>query len=759
MPAPTAKHQSLTPGHRLEEYEIRRELGSGGFGITYIAWDHNLEREVVIKENMPFCAFRDPADSHVYPRSSVGEDAETFAWSLTNFVKEARTLAKFDHPNIVRVLRVFEANGTAYFVMPRVEGQPLDAIIKARGPLGEDELRSILMPLLGALEKLHAQHVYHRDLKPANILLSDEGVPVLIDFGAARQRLSERSMTVVESPGYTPQEQMETRGDVGPWSDLYALAATLYRAITLESPPKAFDRVRRDPIRHLATEFAGSYSHAFLSAIDQALRFDETERPQDSAAWRAMLAATDAAPAIAPRSEPPPVPLPPKVEAEPLPTIWRMPLAKASSPGIRWGLVGGFTAILFAVMLVGGLILLAQPKAGPTNAEASPATPVEPPRSGGKPAEPRTIPLPPTMPRAEPVPSVPKATPLPPPPKVLPLDPSDAVRNATKDNPFTNSLGMKFVPVPIGAGRSKDQRVLFSIWETRRKDYAAYVAKNRGVNEEWKEQICNGVPIGQNDYEPVVSVNSYDASYFCKWLMNTERVAGIIEDGGAYRLPTDVEWSYAVGVGDQEVFTLVRMKAPLIPDVYPWGRFFMSSAIVGNYCDETAKAKGTAFGNIIDGYNDGYATTAPVGSFAPNRFGIYDLGGNVAEWCEDESAMLGTNDILLRGGSWEDGNRETLLSSYRLSSYSPMARSRNVGCWWWGVVARLITFPLLPLPNEGRRHPSSQAKQPSATAHQRRCLSSDDGAHGKHGTHGIRNLPCFRRHHLRPPSPRLRLSA
>ena len=289
------KQRALPSGYRLEEYEIVRELGSGGFGITYLARDVELEREVVIKENLPVFAFRDSESSTVHPNSSVGEDGELFEWSLENFTREARTLAKFDHPNIVKVLRVFRGNGTAYFVMPYVAGESLDQVIAARMERGEslsgEEVKGLLQPLLDALEELHAESIYHRDIKPGNILVTEPGHPVLIDFGAARQRISEKSMTVVESPGYTPFEQLQSQGNVGPWSDLYGLAGTFYKAITGETPPKANDRVKKDPIRKLAEEgdLAERFGARMLGALDRALAFDEEDRPQTAEEMRELL--------------------------------------------------------------------------------------------------------------------------------------------------------------------------------------------------------------------------------------------------------------------------------------------------------------------------------------------------------------------------------------------------------------------------------------------------------------------------------------
>jgi formylglycine-generating enzyme required for sulfatase activity len=292
--------QSLPTGTRLEQFVIERVLGAGGFGVTYLATDSRLNRKVVIKENLPaqFC-FRDPASLTVAPRHSHGDDATNFLWSLENFSKEAALLASLEHPGIVRVLHSFESLGTAYFVMPFVEGETFDELVRQieRRPFTEDELRGLLDRVLSALDHLHQRGIYHRDIKPGNILITNEGVPVLIDFGSARQRLSERSMTVVESAGYTPFEQLQSRGNVGPWSDLYALGATLVKAITGEALPKAADRAFDDPYKPLADIpiWLERFSVAFLSGVDGALQMRPKDRWQNAGEWKAHLHQSTAA--------------------------------------------------------------------------------------------------------------------------------------------------------------------------------------------------------------------------------------------------------------------------------------------------------------------------------------------------------------------------------------------------------------------------------------------------------------------------------
>ena len=306
-----ASGQTLAAGTQLEEFVIERVLGEGGFGITYLARDTGLGRLVVIKENLPVqFAWRDPQSLTVAPRHTSG-DASDFAWSLENFSKEAAMLASLDHPGIVKVLRSFSALGTAYFVMPFVEGVAFDELIDARmaegQPFSEEELRGLLDRTLDALAHLHDRGIYHRDIKPANILISNDGIPALIDFGSARQRLSERSMTVVESAGYTPFEQLQSRGKVGPWSDLYALGATLVKAITFESPPKAADRIGAESMAPLASRdvLAERYSVSFLNSIDRSLAVNTADRWQNAKEWQdGMDASVKSARNLPPPSEP-----------------------------------------------------------------------------------------------------------------------------------------------------------------------------------------------------------------------------------------------------------------------------------------------------------------------------------------------------------------------------------------------------------------------------------------------------------------------
>ena len=285
---------ALPQEHRLQEYELVRVLGFGGFGMTYLGFDHNLDKAVAIKEYLPSdIATRTPNHS-VAPQAS--EFRGDFQWGLKRFLDEAQTLARFDHRHIIKVHRFFEAHGTAYIVMEYAEGETLSAYLERKGMLSEAELKGILYPLLDGLAVVHGADFLHRDIKPGNIVLrAEDGSPVLLDFGAARQVTGEGSLSVIHTPGYTPIEQYERRGNQGPWTDLYALGGVCYRALTGQVPEMATERVRQDPLVPIGELCGGRVSAGLLSAVEWALQVKEEGRPQSVAEWRGALSDSESA--------------------------------------------------------------------------------------------------------------------------------------------------------------------------------------------------------------------------------------------------------------------------------------------------------------------------------------------------------------------------------------------------------------------------------------------------------------------------------
>jgi len=274
-----------------ESYRIVRVVGSGGFGITYEAEDLKLRTRVALKEYYPLDFGDRDSTMSVKPKSD--RHAKTFQWGRSNFLQEARTLARFEHPSIVRVTRVFEANSTAYMVMRFEQGQSFDDWLSDLGrPPTQEELDRISAPLLDALQKMHAENFLHRDIAPDNIIVRPDGSPVLLDFGAARRAVAEmsRTLTGVVKAGYSPHEQYSTDSRLqGPWSDLFALGGTLYRAVTGRTPEEAALRVDEDRMPRAAQAAKGTYRPGFLAAIDACLKVRHSERPRSVAQLRPML--------------------------------------------------------------------------------------------------------------------------------------------------------------------------------------------------------------------------------------------------------------------------------------------------------------------------------------------------------------------------------------------------------------------------------------------------------------------------------------
>ncbi|MFZ5545908.1 MAG: serine/threonine-protein kinase [Pseudomonadota bacterium] len=294
---------ALPEGARLAEFEIRRVLGAGGFGIVYLAWDHALEREVALKEYMPVTLAARAPDHRVTLRAAVQQ--ETFALGLRSFVNEARLLARFDHPSLVKVYRFWEANGTAYMVMHMVQGRTLRQVRQqmAPGSPGEAWCRTLIEPLLGALEALHREGVFHRDIAPDNIVLDDAGKPVLLDFGAARRVIGDRThaLTAILKPHFAPIEQYADVASMrqGPWTDLYGLAATFYYLLVGQPPLPAAARALHDELPPLARLLPAECSPDFLQALDWGMAVRPQQRPQSVAIWRDALEGRMPVPSLA----------------------------------------------------------------------------------------------------------------------------------------------------------------------------------------------------------------------------------------------------------------------------------------------------------------------------------------------------------------------------------------------------------------------------------------------------------------------------
>jgi len=284
---------TLEAGTRLGEFEVTRTIGEGGFGIVYLAWDHSLDRKVALKEYMPTSLAYRAGPTDIKPRSE--RHRETFEAGLKSFINEAKLLAQFDHPSLLKVYRFWEANGTAYMVMPFLEGATVrDSVRAMPTPPGETWILGLLAPLFDALVMLHASQIYHRDIAPDNVLLmADTGRPLLLDFGAARRVIGDmtQALTAILKPGYAPVEQYADMPGLkqGPWTDVYALAAVVHWIIMGKTPPPSVGRLFDDPYVPLAQSAAGRYSDAFLRAIDHGLAVMPEKRTTSIEAMRVEL--------------------------------------------------------------------------------------------------------------------------------------------------------------------------------------------------------------------------------------------------------------------------------------------------------------------------------------------------------------------------------------------------------------------------------------------------------------------------------------
>jgi formylglycine-generating enzyme required for sulfatase activity/serine/threonine protein kinase len=686
----------LPPGTVLHGYEILAVLGQGGFGITYRARHASLGREVAIKEYLP----RDFALRHgglsVVPRAT--SLADDFRWVRDRFLEEARTLVKLEGvPGIVRVLDLFEANGTAYSVMALARGETLERRLERSGALTPAAVEHMLWPLLDGLEQVHAVGFVHRDIKPGNIILDAADRPTLIDFGAARMAAAggrtAATMTAMYTPAYAAPEQFASAKQ-GPWTDIYGLAATLYCAVTGTKPPSAMERSLDDVYEPLVRRAPPGFPPALLAGIDAGMKLRPADRPQSIAAWRGLLQRP--APArentvIAPRRRAVPA-VPPPATAAPPPTSTG---STAARQPVRWKVM----AIAAAVLLLGagvyaGTALLgggearrqaeaaaAAEKAKHEQAARQTALEAEARRKAeeAQAAEQQRRTEEETQRQAEAAAAEQKKR-----------ENEQAQRRAAARTPGRDCAECpEMVPIPAGTftmgvaageeereklpdalrGAASPQRSVridapFSLarHEVTRAQYRAFV-KAAGYED---GRTCAGVVLEngqlanktgldwtnpgfpQTDDEPVVCVSWADARAYVDWLAKTT--------GKPYRLPTEAEWEYAARAGTTTA--------------HFWGDDRGGACGFGNVSDRTFLDWGhwQADPDRHFACTDGFRTTAPVGRFRANPFGLHDMLGNAWEWVEDcwndtyreapldqQARATGRcEDRVLRGASWLD---------------------------------------------------------------------------------------------------------
>ena len=680
----------LQNGQSFADYVIIAKLGEGGMGTVYQAREPALDRLVALKTLRPELASVQPL--------------------ISRFKREAIAAAQCTYTGIVQVFRTGEFEGTHYIAMEYVAGESLAKQIQRTGRLPAVEALALGVEVAKALNYAWQKaQLIHRDVKPDNIFIATDGTVKLGDFGLVKvmnHDTADTALTVpglpIGSPDYMSPEQLYGDVDVDIRSDIYSLGCTLYHLLTgnapytKSTPLGVMVRHLTEPPPEILRELPDC-PPAVVAMLAKMLAKKPADRYPNYETLLHDFAQAQSGPR-APVKSAPAVSIPVTLEKTPLPV--------SQQPKTSRGLVTGLAAVVIGV----GLFWWANKKPEPapvqsvvvTNAPAVAHSPV--PTNPPAPVVP--LPLFGSLEIKSPQPvqvTVDDGNSMQIEPGRVskweklsigkhlvhalvdgktndyPVDVSAeqvatltilfdlATVAATKEMPWENSLGMKFVPVP-GAP------VLFCIWHTRVQDFEAFVNAS-GYNatkdmyslrtDGWKQRgdtwRAPGFP--QSPTHPVCGVSWEDAKAFCDWLTKKEQAEGRLGRLQFYRLPTDAEWSFAVGLTNEDGKT-PKEKDSQLKGVYPWGTDWPPPEGTGNYAGEESKRGAPPGWTVIPGYNDGFARTAPVGSFAANRLGLFDITGNLWEWCEDlyEPTSLWR---VMRGASWNDGDPGDLLSSYR----------------------------------------------------------------------------------------------
>jgi formylglycine-generating enzyme required for sulfatase activity/serine/threonine protein kinase len=603
----------------IGDFEIIAKLGQGGMGTVYRALQVSLNRQVALKI-LPSYFEADPD-------------------YVTRFQREARVAASLRHANLVQVYSSGQADGCHYIAMELIEGETLGQWVK-RGALPPLEALRIILDVAHALEcGWGAAQLIHRDIKPGNIFLSINGEVKLGDLGLAKIVGAEttgltQTGAAMGTPHYISPEQARGDRDLDFRADIYSLGCTLYQMLTRQTPYSGHEpmvvmnqHINAPPpaILKVMPQCPLPLARLVSKMLKKQRRERHTSYEELIAAIESVRVALDpalAAPALLAPSRPDPITPSAALETA---------VQDVSIPARRGGVSrpapkktalygsGGVLVLIVAAFFLwpkGEKLTKAQIYAHDHATEIKAAA-----------------------------------------------DAEAALAGATKDAPFVNTLGMKFVPVPILGGPTGGKTVLFSVWDTRVQDYEVFVKETK---REWPKPDFE-----QRPTHPAVNVSWEDAQAFCAWLTERERKAGKLGANEVYRLPSDHEWSCAVGIGEREdAAKLPTEKNGKISDAFPWGTQWPPPKGAGNYAGEElqpafAAGKFSYVKGVIAGYNDGFVNTSPVGSFAANRSGLYDMGGNVQQWCEDWFDK-DQKDRVLRGVSWPYYDRGTLLSSYRI---------------------------------------------------------------------------------------------
>jgi serine/threonine protein kinase len=614
-------------GQQLGEFIIQERLGRGSMGAVYKARQISLDRPVALK----------------ILHSALSDDEKYIA----RFEREARAAGALHHPNLVHVYAAGETEDLRWFAMEYVAGETARERLKRQHQLDVIEAVEIGIQIASALDYgWNKAGLIHRDIKPENIFLSADGVAKLGDLGVAKCADETQGLTIpggtMGTPNYISPEQVQGMNDVDLRADIYSLGCTLFHLLGGRPPYQGESTVEiimkhvTEPVPDLCA-LRPEIPRELAATIMKMMRKSAEARPASHAEVIAALESVrrhlhgecathenfhEASPNAIPLCDAEAFEQPKTICDEVVP-------ARAKS---KVSLYAGVGLIILLLAVAIGLVL---PWSRQNHGARSPAG--------------ESIGLPPAV--AD--------------------NPEHAPNLVDSSAGVQNTLGMKFVPVPVAGGA----HLLFCVWDTRVQDYAAFVKDSGGA---WPRPDFE-----QGPTHPAVGVSWDDAQAFCVWLTRRERHSGRIGAGDVYRLPTDAEWSFAVGLGDRED----PAKSPTekngkIAGAFPWGTAWPPPENAGNYSSEELQALRTMgrFPNvkgIIAGYHDGYSATSPVATYAANRFGLYDMGGNVWQWCDDWFDDS-HKDRVLRGASWNDFEPAILHSSRRYH-FSPGTRYSGAG--------------------------------------------------------------------------------
>lgn len=621
LPLPEELTQLLPAGN----YHVERFLGQGGMGAVYKGTQVRLKRPVAIK----------------IMRRDLGKDYDFEA----RFEREAQAMAKLNHPNIVSVIDFGEAGPDyLYIVMELIDGADLMDVIRG-GQMTQEMALSLLPQICDALQFAHDHGIVHRDIKPSNIMLTRDGRVKMCDFGLAKRYDVESSFrtqtgTGMGTPDYAAPEQFNPKAHIDHRADIYALGVMIYQMITGQLPRGVW----KPPSQR--AQIAPQWD----DIVSRAMQSDPGERYQQASDIKSdvssiPLGAKSNSGASA-RKKSAPASRSARITSVSPPSKPRVPLI--------FGVVVGT-----AVLALGAFLAF---RGKPSGTNVTSGTSLQPAPASTAPSA--TTPTSAAQAGAE--------------------RSNSSVVTATKDAPFINTLGMKFVPVPITGGPTDGKRVLFSVWETRVQDYAVFVKEtNRG----WRKSDFE-----QGPTHPAVHVSVADARAFCAWLTDRERKMGKLVPQEAYRLPSDHEWSCAVGLDNAPQDATLTPQTKNNRGTAPERKFFWGASPLpppgfGNYAGEERRA--VAGSQVIEGWHDEHISTAPVGSYPPTASGLFDMGGNVFELC-DERYVPEQPDLIARGSSYKTIDPTYLRAAIRVK-FSEKAHEQDAG--FRVLIAPTITDP------------------------------------------------------------------